>query len=223
MGQEPNIELPAGLLELAAALEAEWPQRITALRVAGVPLNEGDDGSEGEGDSGSEDEGGSEGESGGEGDDSAGKTFDAAYVKKLRDEAAKYRREAKEAKGRAQEYEDQNKTDAQKLEERATAAEQRATAAEGVSMRFEVALDKAPEGMSIVQVRKLAKRLTGKNREELEADAEELFADFAPTNTGASTASGRPRERLRPGAAPSAEEEETDPVKLAAQVPRMYR
>src|SRR5581483_9333562 len=35
-------------------------------------------------------------------------TFDAAYVKKLRDEAAKHRREAREAKARAKEYEDRD-------------------------------------------------------------------------------------------------------------------
>lgn len=123
---------------------------------------------------------------------------------------------------RLKEIEDADKSEADRAKEAATEAEQRATAAEGASLRLDVALDKAPEGMSIAQVRKLAKRLTGTTREEFEADAEELFADFAPSKDDDDDTSrrARPRERLRPGAAPSAEAEETDPRKLAASIPR---
>lgn len=147
------------------------------------------------------------------------KTFSAEYVQKLRDEAAKHRREKQELAGRLKAYDDASKSDLEKLEERATTAEQRAAAAETSGLQLEVALDKAPEGMSIAQVRKLAKRLTGSNKEELEADAEELFAEFAPSGQEP-TGDRRPRERLRPGAAPGTEPEETDPAKLAAMVPR---
>jgi hypothetical protein len=148
-------------------------------------------------------------------DDDEGKTFDAAYVKKLRDEAAKHRREAREAKARAKEFEDQNKTEAQKLEERATAAEQRASTTEREAMRMRVALRK---GLTETQ----AKRLIGDTEEDLEKDADELLASFKP-DTDDQGSSRRPRERLRPGAAPSAEAEETDPRKLAELVPRPYR
>lgn len=233
MGQVPAIELPDGLLELMAALEAEWPARRAALHASGVPLNDGeDDGGDGgsdDGGSGGGDDGGSGGDDGGSGGSDDGgdeKTYDAAYVKKLRDEAAKHRREAKDARAKVKEFEDKDKSEAQKLEERATAAEKQATETQTSLLRLEVALEKAPEGMSIAQVRKLAKRLTGSTKEELEADAEELFEEFTPAEGGdresSSSTTRRPRERLRPGAAPSSEEEETDPAKLAAKVPRRY-
>lgn len=215
MGQEPCFTMPDGLDELRVLLEREWPTRRAALHASGVPLNEGEDAND-------DDEGDDENQDGADGEEQ--QQFDAVYVKKLRDEAAKHRREAREAKARAKEYEDQNKTEAQKLEERATGAEARASTAEASVLRMEVALDKAPEGMSVAQVRKLAKRLAGTTREELEQDAEELFADFfAPGKTdGPQDGSRRPRERLRPGAVPSGEAEETDPGKLAASVPRRY-
>jgi hypothetical protein len=81
--------------------------------------------------------------------------------------------------------------------------------------RLEVAMEK---GLSPLQ----AKRLVGETKEELEADADELFEDFKTEDEPGQAPRSRPKERLRPGAAPSAEPEETDPIKLAAQVPRMY-
>lgn len=119
------------------------------------------------------------------------------------------------------ETEDANKSDIQRATDKAAEAETRAATAEANALRIEVALDKAPDGMPLAQVRKLAKRLTGGTREELEADADELFGDFAPAQSDRDT-QRRPRERLRPGAAPDTEPDETDPRKLAASVPRMY-
>lgn len=123
-----------------------------------------------------------------------------------RDKAALKKR-ADEAEAKAKRYEDADKTDKDKLEERASGAEQRASAAEATALRLDVALEKAPEGMSIAQVRKLAKRLSGDSREDLEADAEELFADFVTEDDDKGQAPrGRPRERLRPGAVPNNDE-----------------
>lgn len=144
--------------------------------------------------------------------------------------ARKHETQAKtnaDAARKLSELEDADKTEIQRATDKATQAEQRATAAEARLTRMEVALDKAPDGMPLAKVRKLAGRLTGENRDELEADAEELFADFTPDKGDDPDDAGdngrrRPRERLRSGAAPDAEPEETDPEKLAAQVPRMY-
>jgi hypothetical protein len=120
-------------------------------------------------------------------------------------------------------FEDAGKTELQRVTDKAAAAETKAAAAELNALRLDVALEKAPEGMSVAQVRKLAKRLSGKDRTELEADAAELFADFTPaTKDTAPPNSGRPKERLRPGASSVTEPDETDPMKLAARVPRMY-
>jgi hypothetical protein len=83
-------------------------------------------------------------------------------------------------------------------------------------LRLKVALKK---GLTESQ----AKRLIGDTEEDLEKDADELLASFKDsTSDDGQGPSRRPRERLRPGAAPSAEAEETDPIKLAAKVPRMY-
>lgn len=97
------------------------------------------------------DEGGGAGEGEGDGkpDDAAdtddtpesgktdGKTFDASYVKSLRDEAAKARREKKDLETRLKALEDEKLTDSEKRERdlkeaqaRAEAAEQRAHQAE---------------------------------------------------------------------------------------------
>ena len=70
------------------------------------------------------------------------KTFDADYVKKLRDEAAKYRTEAKanaDAAKKLAEIEQANKTEAEKQAERLAQAEERAKALEVKASRAEVA------------------------------------------------------------------------------------
>lgn len=220
MGQVPLYDTPE-FRALKAALEEEWPHRRAELHATGVPLNEGDD----DGDDGSGDDGSDDGDAG-DGGSGDSQTFDAAYVKKLREENARHRREKQELAGRLQSFEDANKSELERAQEAHKTAEQRAAAAESAALRLEVALEKAPEGMSIQQVRKLAKRLTGATHEELEADAEELFADFAPESDDGGQGPPRgPRERLRPGAAPSSDgdDDETDPDKLADLVPRRYR
>lgn len=79
---------------------------------------------------------------------------------------------------KALELEDAQKTVAEKLQAKLTAAETDGADAKSALLRLEVALDKAPAGMEPAKIRSLAGRLRGKNREELEADATELFADF---------------------------------------------
>jgi hypothetical protein len=126
--------------------------------------------------------------------------------------ARKHETQAKtnaDAARKVAELEDAGKTEIQRAADTAAQAEQRAATAEARLTRMEVALDKAPEGMPLAKVRKLAARLTGDSREELEADAEDLFADFAPEpDTGDETeptSRRRPREQLRPGAVPDVE------------------
>lgn len=126
-------------------------------------------------------------------------------------EARKWEARAKENSGaatRLAELENAKKTEAEKTAERLTAAERKAAAAELSALRLDVALDKAPEGMAVAQVRKLARRLSGSTREEIEADAAELFADFAPKPT---TDSRRPVESLKSGALPAGETTPADP------------
>jgi hypothetical protein len=70
------------------------------------------------------------------------KTFDADYVKKLRDEAAKYRTEAKpnaEAAKRLAAIEEANQSEAEKQAKRLAEAEDRAKALEVKALRAEAA------------------------------------------------------------------------------------
>lgn len=202
---------------------------FTMSPIAGAEEEGGEGGEGGEGKpAGEGSPGGGSGEGGEEkkppwGDD---KDFDPqrawSKLQALEGDKGKAQERAEKAEAELKKRQDAEKTEAEKLEERASTAEKKATQAEATALRLDVALDKAPEGMSIAQVRKLAKRLSGESREDLEADAEELFADFAPADDEGQGPRRRPRERLRPGASPSSEPEETDPDKLAATVPRMY-
>lgn len=97
-----------------------------------------------------------------------GKTFDESYVKQLRSEAAKYRTEAQEAKARAQEYEDRDKSELEKLTGKLSKAEQAKADAEARLLRFEIAAEKQIPADAL-------DLLTGTTREELEAKAEKLL------------------------------------------------
>ena len=81
--------------------------------------------------------------------DAEPKTFDADYVAKLRQEAAKYRTEAKanaEAARRLTEIEEAQKTEAEKLAERLADAEAKAREAELRALRSDVAQAKGIPG-----------------------------------------------------------------------------
>lgn len=243
---DTQVHVHPDALELAELLRPSWPALANEFMLRPTLVCEGDGGSGGDGgDGGSGAGAGGDGGSGGSGDGAGGgdkggsggsggdqkppwgsdDDFDPKRAWKLiqdvRGDLSKVKTENDDLRGKVKKHEDASKSDQQKLEDRATDAEKRATAAEKTALRIDVALDKAPDGMSIAQVRKLAKRLSGDTKEELEADAEELFAEFASNDDGQEP-SRRPKERLRPGAAPGAKPEETDPKKLAESVPRRW-
>jgi hypothetical protein len=119
-----------------------------------------------------------------------------------------------DAAKRLADMEEANKTEAQKLADKATAAEKKASEAELKALRLEVAGEK---GLTPAQ----AKRLIGANRDELEADADELIKTFKSEDKSTGGPSGRPKERLRGGNDPTDhDDDERDPRKLAARVPR---
>jgi len=204
------------VLELSKLMRPAWPAISDGIRRSGDPTNEGEPA--GGDDGGSGDDGGQEGA-----DDTDWKAEAEKWKAHSRKNEGTAKANAAAAKELA-ELREAGKTEAQRAADQASEAEKRATSAEGKALRLEVALDKAPEGMSLAQVRKLAKRLSGSTQEELEADADELFADFAPAPQN-DDVRRRPRERLRSGAASvdaDGDDGETDPIKLAARVPRMY-
>lgn len=102
------------------------------------------------------------------------KMFDEAYVKQLRDESASYRTKLREAEDRLKEAKTPEEVEAirqemakeREEEDKAAAERQHALLVENVALTY-----KLPP--------KLAKKLSGTTREELEADAKEL-AEFAP-------------------------------------------
>lgn len=112
---------------------------------------------------------------------------------------------ARERKVRAQEELDKSGD----LSERLSAAEKRAQEAELKALRLTVAAEK---GLTPSQ----AKRLVGETQEELNADAEELLATFAPPKV---EDDGRsvPRELLKPGASPG-DEDVVDADKIAESI-----
>lgn len=117
------------------------------------------------------------------------------------------------ARQKVKEFEDRDKSDADKAADRLTAAEKRAADAEAALLRRTVADDK---GLTAAQ----AKFLTGTTQEEIEAKADEILEAF-PAN-GASPPPSRRPESTAPagGTDPTSGTEETDPAKLAASVPR---
>lgn len=109
-------------------------------------------------------------------------TDPAAEVEKWKSLARKHESAAKAnsaAAKRLAELEDANKSELEKLADQLKQAQSSGTSHEMAALRLDVALEKAPDGMSPAKIRSLAKRLSGSTREELENDADELFAEFA--------------------------------------------
>jgi len=94
------------------------------------------------------------------------------WKQKAREQEARAKANA-EAATKLQQFEDRDKTEAQRLTERAEAAERRAAEIESRALRLEVAAEK---GLTPAQ----AKRLVGETRDELVADADELLETFKP-------------------------------------------
>lgn len=168
-------------------------------------------------------------DSGSDSDDSERSDTDNS---KLAEEIAKWkslaRKHEKDSKGYAsklKQYEDASKSDLERWEERASTAESRAGTAEAKAKALEIAIERAPAHATLAQVRAVAKRVRGEDDEGLERDADELFELLAPAPSTEEPKPGtktpaRPKERLKGGADPDEEPEETDPRKLAALLPR---
>ncbi|MDV8006751.1 hypothetical protein [Rhodococcus sp. IEGM 1318] len=142
--------------------------------------------------------------------------FDKAISARLTRERANYADHDtyKASHDELQKIQNGQKSEAQKERERADAAEKRANEAEHRELQRSIAEAK---GIPL----KHAGRLKGATKEELEADADDYLEDYTPPEGGGRPPiPGKPRENLRGGGAPDEEPEETDPAKLAAQIPR---
>lgn len=141
---------------------------------------------------------------------------------KANEEAKKYRLEAKgkdEELTELKKAQDSSKSDMEKVREQIAALETRAEKAEREALVATVAQAKKIPAA-------LASRLSGTTQEELEADAdglvEALNLDGSEEGSSSKPPPGRrPNAQLRPGSGSEEEPEETDPMKLAAKVPRV--
>lgn len=142
--------------------------------------------------------------------------FDKALGARLTRERAQYANHDtyKASHDELQKIRDGEKSETEKERDLRVAAEKRAEQLELKDLQRSVAEAK---GIPL----KHAGRLKGATKEELEADADEYLEDYTPSESaGKPRIPGKPRENLRGGGAPDAEPEETDPVKLAASIPR---
>lgn len=178
-----------------------------AKKLLGAPDDDGD--------------GGDEPNGGGRSDTDDSKL--TAELEKWKSLARKHEKSYKDASSKLRQYEDASKSDLERWEERATTAESRAGTAEAKAKALEIAIERAPEHATLAQVRAVAKRVRGEDDEALQKDADELFELLAPAPSepkpGTKTQQ-RPKERLKGGAEPDEEPDETDPRKLAALLPR---
>jgi hypothetical protein len=140
-------------------------------------------------------------------------------AKKWRDLSRKNEKSFKDAAAKLRKFEDEGKSESQRLQEDRDANRSRAEKAELALKRRDLAETLAPEHASPAQIRAVAKRLSGETDEELEADAKELFEFLAPEPKAPKT-TARPKEKLRGGSEPDEDPEPTDPRKLAAMIPR---
>lgn len=216
-GQAPTrFTMPDGLPELMAELEQHWPAMQAALRASGVPLNDEETDEEREAREAAE-AAAAEAAKKPWGDD---KDFDPEkawkLIQNLRGDVDKAKKRGDELATKVKGFEDASKSDTEKLEERATSAESQLSATQREAARLRIALKK---GLTETQ----AKRLVGDTEEDLEKDADDLLASFKNDDDDGDGSGGdrrTPKPRMRTGAAPATEPDETDPDKLAAQVPR---
>lgn len=96
------------------------------------------------------------------------KTFDEAYVKELRAEAAKWRTQAKQSSEEAEELKERDKSELEKALSKAAKAEKAKAEAEVALTRYQVAAEKNVPADAL-------DLLTGDSREELEAKADKLL------------------------------------------------
>ena len=94
---------------------------------------------------------------------------------------------AAEREARLREFEERDLSELQKLERKAADTEARASESESRLLRLEVALSRVIDEETLARALSGAKRLVGSTREELEADAEELFGAVLPASKKGAT------------------------------------
>ncbi len=105
------------------------------------------------------------------------------YIKRLRDESAARRNRVKELEGEVQKLNDAGKSEEERKEQALKDAERDRDATAAQLLRFEVAADKGLPP-------KMAGRLQGSSKEELEKDADDLMKELGLDGNGGGAARG---------------------------------
>jgi hypothetical protein len=147
-----------------------------------------------------------------------------AEAEKWRNLSRKNEKDFKTTAQKLAEYEDANKSEAQRLLDERDSHKTRAEKAEARLARLEIAQRVAPEHATFAQLQKVLKRMAGDDEEALEQDALELWADYAPEPAKPKTPT-RPRERMRGGGEPETDDPDDtdDPRKLADRITGVRR
>jgi hypothetical protein len=149
--------------------------------------------------------------------DDEGKTFtqadiDRIVADRLSREKNKYS-DYDELKAKADKFDEKeaaNKSEADRLRDENAKLQKERDENAAKALRLEVAGEKGIK----------SKYVTGSSREEMEAAADEYLEDHPPTDGAKPPPSNKPTPDLKGGSDPSEEAAETDPAKLAANVPR---
>jgi len=147
--------------------------------------------------------------------------------KTARAERDRVKNELAELRKKLAKYEDEGKSELQRLQEAAESHKTRAERVEAALRKREIAEERAPAHATLAQIKAVAKRLSGDDDDALAEDADELFGLLVPPPVEKEKpprTPSRPKERLRPGSAdPEDDDDETDPRKLADAVRRRIR
>jgi hypothetical protein len=169
----------------------------------------------GKGDSSEDDD---DADDSGKGDQLSESELEAAKWKKL---SRKNEADLRKAQAELKKISDANLSEAERTQRDRDEHRTRAEKAETELKRLTIAGETAPEGATLAQLRKVARRMAGDDDDALEADAKELWDDFGPAPVGKANVPSKPKPVLRGGGTPDdSDAGEMDPRKLAALVPR---
>jgi len=146
----------------------------------------------------------------------------AAEAAKWKALSRKNEKALKDALAKLKEHEDAKLSEAERQQKERDRLKADYEKAQAELSRMRIAAETAPEGATLAQMRKVAKRMTGDDDAALEADAKELWEDFGPGRpTSPKPPTSKPQEKLRGGGNPDDEDEVgLDPLKLAQLIPR---
>lgn len=139
----------------------------------------------------------------------------------IREERDRYKAEFDRVNGELRKHSDKDKSELQRAIEERDALKTELGKVASAQKRRDAAEDYAPDGAEPALIRAASKYINGDTEAELKAAAEEFYSLVRPSSPK-TPVPGKPKEGLRGGGNPPdpTEDNETDPAKLAARIPR---